>query len=658
MADSGDHAPFLLVAARLWHSNDHLGLRACLAAAASEPHFGLRDHLSRQLGLTLAAHRVDRDGRREAAARFAAALNFVAGITCKIRRARRGVPRHEVGGEKEERSGGFLLTTSHAKGECRRALDEFILATARHAPDVVLRQGSAGASFAFLEVRGPQNCAASLEAVFDAMKLSGEGFRHVRRVYPFDGVCGTSVSSVCELLQRVAKPALSVPTTVAIHLHTSGLHVPGDSLPSRKEYIAAIGEAILQDQTVDLDNPSTIVHVRMFDGRCGICVRPSSCRLDCPTSCEDVYATCSSDQAYYKRNVNCGRASEGEVAPGALPETIADLDAWHARLTVLAQSTRSCSADILASSREYKLDRHSHTEAAERQVTALTELVRSAGLLELSSVEFGAGRGTLTKCLHSVCAAKSAIRVLVDRDRAHGGTCQYTNKSRFTEEFALRLRIDIRNLWLAGLPELQGSDVVGIGKHVCGCATDFALRCLCAKCKLPISGDTQAPLQTEEEAAALLKSFPRVCRRDLARRVGREAFVPMSFREQVQLLQTARPPRVAGAVIALCCHHRCTWESYCNPDWLEAHEVSAVDFQIICRMSSWAVSSPSGPLGATRKSLGRHCKDFLDAGRAEYLARHGFQAKVVEYCSREETAENRALVAVLNDALTSDVDPS
>ena len=42
-----------------------------------------------------------------------------------------------------------------------------------------------------------------------------------------------------------------------------------------------------------------------------------------------------------------------------------------------------------------------------------------------------------------------------------------------------RLRIDIAHLWLPGLGELGAyPGVLGVGKHVCGEATDLAIRCM------------------------------------------------------------------------------------------------------------------------------------------------------------------------------------
>merc|ERR1712194_836025 len=55
-----------------------------------------------------------------------------------------------------------------------------------------------------------------------------------------------------------------------------------------------------------------------------------------------------------------------------------------------------------------------------------------------------------------------------------------SSKSFWEEHGCVRVRVDIENLCLSGIDGLGsgGQRVVGIGKHVCGSATDLAIRCL------------------------------------------------------------------------------------------------------------------------------------------------------------------------------------
>lgn len=81
-----------------------------------------------------------------------------------------------------------------------------------------------------------------------------------------------------------------------------------------------------------------------------------------------------------------------------------------------------------------------------------------------------------------------------------------------------RARIDIAHLNLRRLPAVNNRDVVITGKHLCGGATDLALRC---------AVNTLAPDQVEGEGGVL-----------------------------------------KGIAIATCCHHRCDDLSYVATAWL------------------------------------------------------------------------------------------
>lgn len=46
---------------------------------------------------------------------------------------------------------------------------------------------------------------------------------------------------------------------------------------------------------------------------------------------------------------------------------------------------------------------------------------------------------------------------------------------------------------------------------------------------------------------------------------------------------------VSGIIIALCCHQMCRYEMYPNPSYLERTGLSKVDFDRLCKMTSWAI---------------------------------------------------------------------
>lgn len=641
MDDTLESGPLLLLIGFIWNNCSATALSLCTAAISNDKRDTKhRESLCRALGEVLEACCTEREGRREAAAALAAAMGWAERCVHRFRPPRRGPQQRFRCQGVEDGPGGFFLTSSNARGVRRRSVDEFLNAVARHMPEFTFREtGDGGTTFSFVSSPELQDAAASLELLFLKMEAAGEGFRHVEHVTPFDAVCNASPQAVASLVERLVARVLKEPTAVAIQYQSGGHHAQDPSHPSREDYISAIAAALPAVHSVDLGNPKVIIHVRGFSWRYGVCVRLSSRRLACPTLQDDVYERCSSGQPYYKRDVNDSCAVAAEAETTELPSTQAELERWIVRLRNMIGSQL-----VHATPKAKEVSNTSGKEdlAGEQQVTALVEVMKSSGFTSLSSVEFGAGRGALTRALHLASDGAQSVRVLIDRDRSKGGSRQHTDECRFDEGFALRLRIDIRHFWLAGVPELQGCKVVGVGKHVCGAATDYALRCLCTK--VQSRTNVVGLPESEEQAFEFLKQFSRAERKAMAKRIG-GGWKALSFCEQVERLSQNFPPRVEGVAIALCCHHLCTWESYVNREWLSEHDLSPADFRLICRMSSWAVSEPLGPQAGLQVTLGRTCKDFLNVGRALFLERHGFKTDVIEYCDRSQSKENRLLLA-------------
>nr|XP_045603339.1 tRNA:m(4)X modification enzyme TRM13 homolog [Procambarus clarkii]XP_045603340.1 tRNA:m(4)X modification enzyme TRM13 homolog [Procambarus clarkii]XP_045603341.1 tRNA:m(4)X modification enzyme TRM13 homolog [Procambarus clarkii] len=278
--------------------------------------------------------------------------------------------------------------------------------------------------------------------------------------------------------------------------------------------------------------------------------------------------------------------------------------------------------------------------------------LESVGLLNTSTiptcfVEFGAGRGQLTNWLtEAVSDTSKALFVLVDKGAQR---YKFDAKLRYNSELSIqRLRVDIQHLNLEGVASLDTYDrIVGLGKHLCGGATDLALHCL--------------------------SRYSR--------------------------------PVVAGLVLALCCHHRCTWLTYSGFTFLSESGFSSNEFYTLTALTSWATcnskdipskenvgdienlqendkdyehserdkrvsdvstlmpqedskNTPSEDnqlienrytrlnLSAQyREEVGRKAKQLLDYGRVKYLCDQGFQCHLVQYVSKEKTLENIALVA-------------
>ncbi|XP_006049855.1 tRNA:m(4)X modification enzyme TRM13 homolog isoform X6 [Bubalus kerabau] len=250
---------------------------------------------------------------------------------------------------------------------------------------------------------------------------------------------------------------------------------------------------------------------------------------------------------------------------------------------------------------------------------------------------------------------------------------QVDGKHRKKNSVFERLQIDIQHLCLNKIPLLSKEKlpVVGIGKHLCGVATDLALRCLVETYAASCEERNEEPLakrikndKTEKEINTLAKE-------------GNEKKTPEK-----------RSP-VAGIVIALCCHHRCDWRHYVGKEYFRALGLGAVDFHYFQRMSSWATcgmrkttleasnsstkrrdkqndgseehddggyritdDSPEGLPGfltvEEKKKIGHLCKLLIDQGRIKYLQQKGFSPALQYYIDPLVSLENVLLTALPN----------
>lgn len=221
----------------------------------------------------------------------------------------------------------------------------------------------------------------------------------------------------------------------------------------------------------------------------------------------------------------------------------------------------------------------------QRQNLGLSELLKEAGVLGNGAlhVELGAGNAGLSLSLAKASGARDA-HVLLDQYAPRRKDDKHLRDLGVEHH---RFKIDIRDLDLGALQRHYGSRHITVAsKHLCGCATDFGLRCL--------------------------RTLPSPCE---------------------------------AVLIATCCHHRCDWQSYVNPLFFEKLGFSRREFEAIARLSSWAVDGGQGERSARRQAVGQACKRLLDAGRIEYLRGLGYASDACEYISSEFTPENVALFA-------------
>ncbi|RMZ54412.1 hypothetical protein APUTEX25_001988, partial [Auxenochlorella protothecoides] len=345
-------------------------------------------------------------------------------------------------------------------------------------------------------------------------------------------------------------------------------------------------------------------------------------RLKCP-----AYLQIQAQRAapYYQLDINAGAALDVEPIPGAcLPgHSMAE------RRAAYAATLGPDGLDDLIERVCQAAERH-----AAQQASIVGHLERH-GLLRCVAddviVELGAGRGYLGAAVAGHCASLTCL-VLVDcrgfklkADRRGQGVDggQESGAAALRHLDLHRLRCDLKDFSLAGCPGLDRPGPsggapprswVGVAKHLCGAASDFALR-------------------------AAVEQAPRRCR---------------------------------GLGLATCCHHRCSWRAYVGKEWFAERGFAPAEFELVSWMSGWALCGHEAPAGAgceegdedgatgpsagtepgasdqaARIAVGQHCKALIDAGRLAYLTgRGGMEGVLVAYISPEVSGENKLLLGL------------
>lgn len=246
---------------------------------------------------------------------------------------------------------------------------------------------------------------------------------------------------------------------------------------------------------------------------------------------------------------------------------------------------------------------------------------------ETSYVEYGAGRGQVSYWLAKAIDNYPKSNVLLI-DRA---SVRHKKDNKVDNSHAVqRIRADIADFDIGAHSLINKSKkIVGIGKHLCGAATDFAIRC-------SIHGNNAA---NDDNGG----------------------------------------PKTAAVLIAVCCHHRCDWKNLVGKEFFIENDVSAREFAIITKMVGWAIcgtgmsrekrkqveeehantdgnttehlateadSNTSHRDRHQRKAIGQKCKRLIDYARICYMQRNGFKCSLKRYVSSDITLENICLVAI------------
>ncbi|XP_036377107.1 tRNA:m(4)X modification enzyme TRM13 homolog isoform X1 [Megalops cyprinoides] len=305
-----------------------------------------------------------------------------------------------------------------------------------------------------------------------------------------------------------------------------------------------------------------------------------------------------------------------------------------------------------------------------KQQASLLGNMKALGLLVPSRcfVEFGAGRGKLSHWIRVALQGSDNVHfLLVERSSTR---FKVDGKHKSADSVFERLQVDIQHLSLCKVPLLheKGLPLIGVGKHLCGAATDLALRCMLE------SAQSDSSKHSDQPPRKRLKQEHQ-CERGGTDTEPRSAAVET---------ETGKELAVSGLAIALCCHHRCDWRHYVGKEFFRERGLGAVEFAAFQRMSSWATcglrkasdrrdgsppqgdgneqwggeeeheqggvaipSSLDGIVSAEdREHVGRLCKLLIDHGRVDYLQRKGFTSSLQYYTSPDISLENVLLTAV------------
>lgn len=200
-----------------------------------------------------------------------------------------------------------------------------------------------------------------------------------------------------------------------------------------------------------------------------------------------------------------------------------------------------------------------------KQQASLVGQVQKLGLLEegFCFVELGAGKGNLSHWIQQAMPNKSDLGfVLVDY-----GHVRYKADNRHkwpdTGPKFERLRIDIADLNLGNVESVSNGQrpVVAVGKHLCGGATDLALRCVTNTLRV---GRSEEHSKQPEQKKMRTEDNP------------------------------SQRASLAGVTIALCCHHRCSWDTYVGKGFMEKCGLSQREFALLCKLSGWTAATWTG----------------------------------------------------------------
>uniref|UniRef100_A0A336MJC2 tRNA:m(4)X modification enzyme TRM13 n=1 Tax=Culicoides sonorensis TaxID=179676 RepID=A0A336MJC2_CULSO len=239
------------------------------------------------------------------------------------------------------------------------------------------------------------------------------------------------------------------------------------------------------------------------------------------------------------------------------------------------------------------------------QVSSILGIAHHLNFFEPNTcfLEFGAGRGELAYYIAKEAEKLQGTNKVLLIDRS---TFRHKKDNRIeNRDLVHRIKADIANLDLKGLEIAQPcQQFIGLSKHLCGSATDLALRCM-------VNGNS------------------------------------------------GQNPMTKGFIIALCCHHRTSYGDFTGRTFLDENKIDSNTFKIITKMTSWGICGhergedtkaddhESEKLSkSVKEKVGWKCKRILDYARKVYMDQNGFECNLKYYVKSDVTLENVCLVGI------------
>ncbi|XP_062437975.1 tRNA:m(4)X modification enzyme TRM13 homolog isoform X2 [Rhea pennata] len=285
---------------------------------------------------------------------------------------------------------------------------------------------------------------------------------------------------------------------------------------------------------------------------------------------------------YFVQDINAGLKDVAEIPEIQIPISSLSKEELGALITKLKKASNGLELHLKEQilthqSLQEALNDPKNGESAFKHLKQQASILGNMEKLHLLGpgrcfVEFGAGRGKLSHWVDiALQNAENVQFLLVERATTR---FKVDGKHKRRDSIFERLQVDIQHLCLNKVPILEEKKlpVVGIGKHLCGAATDLALRCLVESYTTCCDGENEEP-------------EPKRSKSDKIEVVSSSSID--KERNKKDTLENSPKP-VAGIVIALCCHHRCDWTHYVGREFFKSVGLGPVEFHYYQRMSSWA----------------------------------------------------------------------